>query len=221
MPQTGPRGRYGSNRAAPAGTRWCPRCHVFVALTRFGKRQRGYCKPCDAAKQAQRTRGGYIYGPRIPVSSGTRRCTRCRTVKSLNEFAPYQNAQGQPVYRSYCRPCFLEIEQLYRTIRRPAYRATDKRSRDRKRDIVFDHYGRSCVCCGTAEMVFLSIDHIEGGGTAHMKSLGGRSSAGSKLYKWLVKHNLPPGFQVLCRNCNWAKYALGSLDHCPHRAAAS
>ena len=70
-------------------------------------------------------------------------------------------------------------------------------------------YGNSCTCCGEARPVFLTIDHIDGGGTAHRKKLGG---SGTTMTRWLLKNECPRGFQVMCFNCNNAKFRGG----CPH-----
>ena len=78
---------------------------------------------------------------------------------------------------------------------------------------VFLHYGNGvpqCSCCGELEMVFLTIDHIDGREKYEHKY----RNAGYKLYAWLIKNNFPDGFQILCWNCNWAKHRLGS---CPHQ----
>jgi hypothetical protein len=45
----------------------------------------------------------------------------------------------------------------------------------------------------------LSIDHINGGGNKHRKTIGW------SLYYWLIAHNYPKGFQVLCMNCQFIK----------------
>jgi hypothetical protein len=47
----------------------------------------------------------------------------------------------------------------------------------------------------------LSIDHIHGGGNKHKKVAG----SGSLLYRWLKRNNYPPGYQVLCMNCQFIK----------------
>lgn len=79
----------------------------------------------------------------------------------------------------------------------------------------FDAYGgKACNCCGEAEPRFLSIDHINGGGSTHRKSLG--NTGGKDFYTWLRKNSFPKGYQVLCFNCNIAK---GSYGSCPHTAA--
>lgn len=65
--------------------------------------------------------------------------------------------------------------------------------------LVFDHYGRVCVCCGAGPQALLCIDHVAGDGKRH------RLEVGSRFYKWLVEHEFPAGFQVLCRECNVSK----------------
>jgi len=48
----------------------------------------------------------------------------------------------------------------------------------------------------------LSLDHINGS-TKEEKLL--RRATGSNLYKHLRRNNYPPGFQVLCMNCQYRK----------------
>jgi hypothetical protein len=78
---------------------------------------------------------------------------------------------------------------------------------------VFRRYGGlQCACClEFKDIRFLHIDHKEGGGNAHRKLIGGHS--GGKFYRWLKKEGWPPGFQVLCADCNTAK---GYYGKCPH-----
>lgn len=83
--------------------------------------------------------------------------------------------------------------------------------RERARAAALRHYGTACACCGESEPVFLTFDHVGGGGAAHRrKDLGARN-----MGAWLVRHNFPSGFRVLCWNCNLAtRYG----DPCPHSA---
>ncbi len=69
-------------------------------------------------------------------------------------------------------------------------------------------YGGVCACCGEKEVKFLCIDHIDGGGNQHRKTIKTRS-----IGEWLKTNNYPKGFQVLCHNCNMAKSIYGK---CPH-----
>ncbi len=62
---------------------------------------------------------------------------------------------------------------------------------------VMTHYGLKCALCDEAEYKFLQIDHAGGDGAAHRKEIGRL-----KIYKWLIDHDLPPGFRTLCILCN-------------------
>lgn len=94
---------------------------------------------------------------------------------------------------------------------KPRRSALRKAAAIRLKEEVFEAYGgASCACCGEIHLDFLSIDHIGGGGAKHRKDLRG---GGGKVYQWLKKHGYPPGFRVLCMNCN---HALGHSGSCPH-----
>ena len=108
-------------------------------------------------------------------------------------------------------------EMINRSTRRRKERPIERkihRSREEtklKLDIIYG-YGGQCTCCGEKEIIFLTIDHINGDGNQHRKQ---QKMKGAVFYRWLRKNNFPNGFQVLCRNCNWGKYANGGL--CPHQ----
>lgn len=80
------------------------------------------------------------------------------------------------------------------------------------KSIVISHYGGKCACrgCGESRIGFLTIDHVNGGGARHRSQVGG----GVIFYRWLIKNNFPPGFQVLCFNCNCGRQTNGGV--CPH-----
>lgn len=91
-------------------------------------------------------------------------------------------------------------------------RRNQKQYQINRRIQVFDHYGHRCVCCGETTPAFLEIDHINGSGNKHRREVGC-----ANMYVWLIKHNYPKGFQVLCSNCNKAKGVYGV---CPHQLEA-
>ena len=98
---------------------------------------------------------------------------------------------------------------------RAAEAAKTKRNQDRRRDEVFAAYGGyKCVCCGEAERLFLSIDHIHNDGAA-MRKAKLYSGNGTGFYLWLRKNGFPSGFQVLCMNCQVGKHKNGGV--CPHQ----
>lgn len=98
-----------------------------------------------------------------------------------------------------------ERRQRYRALYPERYRdlrrASAQRRRHRQREMVFDHYGRSCACCGAGEP--LTIDHVNGDGAEHRRAMG--NSGGTHFYHWLVVNGFPPGFQSLCGPCNQSK----------------
>lgn len=97
---------------------------------------------------------------------------------------------------------------------RAAESAKTKLNQDRCREQVFAAYGGwRCTCCGETEKLFLSIDHIENNGAAERRA-GLYKGGGSAFYAWLRKQNFPPGYQVLCMNCQVGKHKNGGV--CPH-----
>ena len=79
----------------------------------------------------------------------------------------------------------------------------------KRRKKVIEHYGGKCACCGESQYEFMTIDHINNDGAEHRRSVVGTRS----ICLWLIKHNFPPEFQILCWNCNAAKQFHGI---CPH-----
>jgi hypothetical protein len=70
----------------------------------------------------------------------------------------------------------------------------------------------ACACCGESVLLFLALDHVNGGGHRQHRELGGGG-----FYTWLRKNNYPEGFQVLCHNCNLGRQINGGI--CPHMEA--
>lgn len=84
------------------------------------------------------------------------------------------------------------------------------KQRSRQKDIVFDHYGRFCACCGEDEQMFLEVDHINNDGYAD------RKKNGPYIYGRIIKQGFPDTFQILCANCNKGKHRNGGV--CPHKS---
>src|SRR5882724_6128205 len=90
-----------------------------------------------------------------------------------------------------------------RAAARRRYRANPDRQKaatracnDAVKTEVFSYYGQGqlrCNCCGTTYFPFLTLDHIANNGAEHRKELG---TLGVAFYRWLKKHNFPPGFQI-------------------------
>ena len=116
-------------------------------------------------------------------------CARCRAARRLS---------------------YQKHSKKWRKTEAPEIAARTKAWKFKLKLRVFGAYGGKCVCCGEKELIFLSIDHVNNDGARHRKEV-----ASGQLYRWLEKNNFPPNFQILCFNCNRAKYVNGGL--CPHK----
>jgi hypothetical protein len=91
----------------------------------------------------------------------------------------------------------------------------DKLWRAELRRDVIDHDSAgtyACSCCGQSHLEFLVIDHIDGAVNNHHRSIN-RSGLG--FYRWLRANGYPPGFRMLCHNCD---AAFGLHGACPHQS---
>jgi hypothetical protein len=76
----------------------------------------------------------------------------------------------------------------------------------------FEAYGGcTCVCCGESHHMMLSLDHVENDGAQHRR---GSPANQHNLARWVKAQGYPPGFQVLCYNCNIGKHRNNGV--CPH-----
>jgi hypothetical protein len=94
----------------------------------------------------------------------------------------------------------------------PKRKTMDKKRRKERRLLVLQKYSKNnipfCKCCKDKHLEFLTIDHINGGGNKHLKTIS------MDIYSFLIKNNYPTGFRVLCMNCNWARRFN---KKCPHQ----
>ena len=136
----------------------------------------------------------------------------------MKKYYPYP--EKRKAYRSRmiaerrCVWCgnFRECDQgRYCNICKQKITARTARIRRIQRQLVLNHYGAICACCGERNPGFLSIDHINSDGAEHYR----RDSTATNLARWLVKHNFPEGFQLLCYNCNCGRHYNGGT--CPHQ----
>lgn len=147
-------------------------------------------------------------------------CAYCGTNKSMSEktyceccqqkWLAYQRKRREENLRNntciYCKNKTISGSRSCQVCK-----IKQEEARRKNKDLVFAQYGGyRCVCCGETEPMFLTIDHIDGGGNEHR-----RNSNRADIHPWLIKHNFPAGFQVLCYNCNCGRYRNGGV--CPHQ----
>lgn len=73
--------------------------------------------------------------------------------------------------------------------------------------------GPICGCCREDNVIMLTLDHVDQQGAEDRRQNG---KSGTGFYQRLKKLGWPPGFRVLCRNCNYAVY-FDPNHVCPHK----
>jgi hypothetical protein len=152
-----------------------------------------------------------------------RTCKRCGQTKHLTQGFSRHTPTS---WHTTCKTCRCAEERERRQADPERARRYHRENRERRnaqhrewlrriRLETLAAYGGTCACCDEAEPGFLTIDHIDGGGTKHRKELA--IPGGSSFYKWLRQHGYPEGYQVLCYNCNCAK--AFNPGGCPHELA--
>ena len=128
------------------------------------------------------------------------KCIRCGET-DLTLF--YASILKHSDYR--CKRCVNLYQKEYRRNNRDKVNANQKRFYSwyapKLKSSILSHYSNGKMCCAVCNsMTNLSIDHINGGGSKHLLSLGFNSSY--QFYLWLKKNNYPEGYRVLCISCN-------------------
>lgn len=144
----------------------------------------------------------------------TRRCCTCHRSLPYDEF--YRKQSREDGYSVECKDCIkARMAKIYK--RSPTkIAAASRRYQQKIRKEVLNHYGHACACCGESRYEFLAIDHINGGGVRHKKEVLG--AVHKSLAIWLRANNYPPGFRLLCHNCN---SSLGWYGYCPHETRSA
>jgi hypothetical protein len=104
-------------------------------------------------------------------------------------------------HRARCR----QISHAYKLKNRVLIAKRDSARRYRLKIDVMSHYSNEIKCCkcGIADIRVLCLDHINGHGQDHLRSI--KVSAGMPFYKWVRDNGYPHGYQILCLNCNVIK----------------
>ncbi len=177
----------------------CSRCHTPKDLNAFGKDARKkdgltiWCRACIA--EYKRT-------------SGAAKRWYQKNLEQNRERARQYYQANAAERRDYSRN--------RRTDDREHVAALDRARGQSAKFAAFHAYGGPvCVCCGETEPVFLAIDHIDGCSAELRRQQG----MGTNLYYWLKRNDYPPGFRVLCHNCNQGRRLNKGV--CPHQVAKS
>jgi len=185
-------GNGGEHRKKFAGGLCGPNFYRWLRKNGYPLEYQVLCFGCNLKKGFLK-RDKYIDYTLIEVKEG-KICNKCGVKKPFTEYY-IDNRRNQ--YYTHCRECYNDDVR--------------QRSLELKIKIMY-HYGEGkCECCGEGDIDILTIDHINGQGNSHRRSIG--NNGGQHMYRWLRQNDFPEGFRVLCMNCN---ASLGMHGYCPH-----
>lgn len=182
------------------------------------------CKSCHNEEQRRwREKIAAQYSQPLPTTRHA--CQKCGEEKLSSEF--YAQKGSKTGLARWCKTCSADNNHKWRkspqgqqksaeyreAYYEANYESVRKKQIERNRLLrryaleVYSGPNPICACCGETEEMFLSIDHINGNGSEHRRTLT------VSIYRWLQKNGYPDGFRVLCHNCNFVR---GHYGYCPH-----
>lgn len=223
-------------------TKICSRCKQEKPTTEFGVDSRrgifkAVCRPCDSAiprakrTDEQKAQLALRAAERYAVNKAKGKCHICGDPcygriycdthrRELAEKAKLARKQRERFCPS-CKTAKLDYRRKLcvecAATTWPRFRSYQKSWREGKKREAFEHYGGAiCACCGESGFGFLTIDHVNSDGANHRREIFSNTSRGrGRIYGWLRSHGYPPGFQILCFNCNCGRQHNGGI--CPHK----
>jgi hypothetical protein len=167
-----------------------------------------------------------------PHRVGLTKCQECSDVDNSAQkrlynkkyrIKAYPKQRKERLEKGLCLKCGKVPPVLYSPHCRACIDNSTKWNNNLKEKVYAAYGGYICACCGETIKQFLTIDHINNDGCDHRRLLNGlhkpnRNGRGSgkDLYLWLKRNNFPPGFQILCMNCNMGKARNNGV--CPHKS---
>jgi len=126
-----------------------------------------------------------------------------------------ENKEKIKEYRKENQKKIKEYRKKWNQENKEKKKEYNKKYNKKYKELVYNHYSNGvieCACCGEKEIDFLSLDHIYNNGAKHRKKIGKTIS-----FKWIMKNNFPPIFQLLCMNCNFSKGKRKNNCKCIHQ----
>lgn len=128
----------------------------------------------------------------LKASDGYRLCTTCKSLKPYNEYYMWHRKKKSHISggpRGSCKSCICKAKS---------------EERRRLRNDIIHHYSQGsmkCACCSESRLEVLDLDHINGGGNRERKHM-----SLEQRNRLIIRKGYPPGYRILCRNCNWLAY---------------
>lgn len=137
-------------------------------------------------------------------------CENCQQLLPIDDF--YAKKDAKRGHFSWCKKCQNQRTKAHFEANREHHLDLIKERKWELKLEAIEQYGGKCACCGEATPHFLELDHINNDGAEFRKE--NKWLLGADFVRWLKRNNWPENIQLLCSNCNVAKYRYGV---CPHQ----
>jgi hypothetical protein len=144
----------------------------------------------------------------------TKKCYKCKLDLPITSF--YKNKARPDGYNTGCKECHKKENIEYRHRSDVVYEKEFAAKQSLKQEVFSNYCDGEIKCrrCGFKDIRALTLDHINGDGSAHRRELNIRS--GTQFYRWVRDNECPEGLQVLCMNCQWIK-RYENFEHNGHK----
>lgn len=202
-------------------TKTCIKCHIEKSFNNFSIVRRNkdeldnICRDCRSA--CYKAKVNKMDNKQILKLEKVEHkiCKMCGVTKRINEFPIDRSLKDG--HKTVCNLCniirnkryyqnSLNSKTAYRIKHKLEIREYHRRQLNDIKILVMTYYGNercACTICGENRLSCLTIDHINGGGTKHRKSINIKTGGGLHFYKWLLRNNYPQGYRTLCWNCQF------------------
>lgn len=140
--------------------------------------------------------------------------TKAQHALKCKEWRDRNKGKIKEYQKQYCRKNKEAVNKNKRRWRREnkgTYNAQRRRNKKQIKIACFEAYG-GCFCkrCDESDLDILCLDHISHNGSEdkrnRVKNRKWYKGGGHMLYRMLKQEKYPPGYQVLCANCNLKKH---------------
>jgi len=187
----------------------------FKIINRNKDKHDNYCRQCRSVRYQVKTKGMTSEQILSYEVTGHKVCKDCHIEKPLKDY-PADRSSGDG-HKTTCSLCTIlrnkkyyqnssDSKAKYREAHREKTNEYHKLQCRQTKTLVMTHYGNGeckCVLCNEKRLPCLTIDHINGGGTKHRRSINIANGGGLHFYKWLIDNGYPIGYRTLCWNCQF------------------
>lgn len=159
------------------------------------------------------------FKPKAEICDNKKQCRLCKEWIDISLFGTFKDSKVDRRYiNSRCKECSCKKTQEWAKDNKQYLTNKWHVDKDSWLKQIREGYGGKCNCCGEANPLFLTIDHVNNDGykMRFLNKAGHRSNVSvGHYYKTIIKEKFPKHLQLLCWNCNCGRARNKGI--CPHK----